>query len=96
MGGTTYTVSDLKKKNFKGNLCVKSCASKETGVNTSVVRVTCVYFQMLVEGVPLSKASAALLAFIGPGPSVDVGVMSQVFLGCKALPTGLTHKGFLA
>lgn len=61
-----------------------------------MVRVTCVYFQMLVEGVPLSEASAALLAFIRPGPSVDVGVMSQVFLGRKALPTGLTHKGFLA
>lgn len=57
---------------------------------------TCVDFQMLVEGVPLSEAAAALLALVRPGAGVDVGVVSQVFLGREALPARLAHERFLA
>lgn len=44
-------------------------ASKLTRTNMSI---TCVYFQMLVEGVPLSEASTTLFALIRLGPGVDV------------------------
>ncbi len=57
---------------------------------------TCVYFYMLVEGIPLSEASTTLFALVWLGPSVDVGVVSQVFFRRKAFPTGLTHEGFLS
>lgn len=57
---------------------------------------TCVDFQMLVEGVPLSEASAALLALVRPGAGVDVGVVPQVFFGSEALPARLAHERFLA
>lgn len=57
---------------------------------------TCVDFQMLVEGVPLSEASAALLALVRPGAGVDVGVVSQVFFGSEALPARLAHERLLA
>lgn len=50
---------------------------------------------MLMEGVPLSEAAAALLALVRFGAGVDVGVVSQVFFRCKALSTGLTHERFL-
>lgn len=57
---------------------------------------TCVDFQMLVEGVPLSEAAAALLALVGPRAGVDVGVVPQVLLGGEALPARLAHERFLA
>lgn len=51
---------------------------------------------MLMEGVSLSEAAAALLALVRLGARVDVGVVSQVFFRCKALPAGLAHEGPLA
>lgn len=58
--------------------------------------VTCVDFQMLVEGVPLGEASAALLALVRPRAGVDVGVVPQVFFGSEALAARLAHERFLA
>lgn len=49
-----------------------------------------------MEGVPLSEAAAALLTLVRFGAGVDVGVVSQVFFGCKALSAGLTHERFLS
>lgn len=46
-------------------------ASNRTRV-TVVSAVTCVYFQMLVEGVSLSEASATVLTLVWLGPGVDV------------------------
>lgn len=51
---------------------------------------------MLVEGVPLSEAAAALLALVGPRAGVDVGVVPQVLLGGEALPARLAHERLLA
>lgn len=51
---------------------------------------------MLVERIPLSEASTALFTLVRFGPSVDVRVVSQVFFGRKAFPTGLTHEGLLS
>ena len=52
--------------------------------------------EVLVQGVPLGEAAVTLLTLIGPGARVDVGVVPQVLLGRKALPTRLAHEGLLS
>lgn len=54
---------------------------------------TCVHFDVLVQGIPLGKGPEANLALEGLESRVDPVVVLQVFLGGKALPTGLTHEG---
>lgn len=51
---------------------------------------------MLVEGVPLREAPAALLTLVRSRAGVDVGVVPQVFLGSEALAARLAHEGLLA
>lgn len=58
--------------------------------------LTCVDLQVLVEGVPLGEATAAVLTLVGPGPRVDVGVVPQVLFRGEALPTGLAHEGLFS
>lgn len=69
---------------------------EQTAYKYNVQWFTCVYFQVLMEGVPLSEAAAALLALVRFGAGVDVGVVSQVLFGCKALSAGLAHERFLS
>lgn len=57
---------------------------------------TCVDLYVLVEGVPLSEASATFLALVRFEAGVDVGVVPQVFFGGEALPAGLTHERLLS
>lgn len=62
----------------------------------AVRTLACVDFDVLVEGVPLSEASATVITLVRPGPGVDVGVVPQVFFGGKAFPAGLAHERFLS